>query len=97
MSTSINHGTSFRVYNVSIPTTTGGTAVVINDKDANAFYIQCRTATDIELYEGTGSSTYFTIKAGTVLRLEMNARNYTPFAIRSTSGTVNVEIIAVIE
>lgn len=91
MPTQINKGRKLEIYNFSVDT--GGSTIVINDKNVNSFLIQCRTAVDLLLRE-SASGDYFTIKSGTVLTLDIQPNTLEPFHITSGSGTVVVEIIA---
>ena len=94
MATSVNKGQDLHVWNFSVGTT--NTQLVLNQK-VNHVQIQCRTAVDLEFYESTGSADYFLIKSGTVFTLDLNARDLKPFAIRSTSGTIVVEIVGLMQ
>lgn len=94
MSSTINYGTGFFIWNFSVPTT--GASIVLN-QDVNSVVIQNRTAVDIQLRTSGGASDYFTIKSGTNLPLGVNTTTKTPIHLTSTSGTVNIEIIGYLE
>jgi hypothetical protein len=91
MAQTTNSGRDFRIVNFSIPTTGG--EIVLNDKYANSYVIQCRTAVDIQLRRSGGASEYFTIKSGTALTLDCAAPTNEVFHATSTSGTVVIEVI----
>lgn len=93
MATSINYGNDFRVWNFSVGATSD-TQIILN-KEVNAVIIKCRTAVDLYLKRGAGDTYYFTIASGTIFTLPMSTPNLEPFALKSGSGTVDVEIIGV--
>lgn len=95
MSTAVNSGREFRIWNFSVGTS--GSEIVLNQR-VNSVTIKCRTNVDLELREGGGAGDYFTIPGGTSLELDSLPQQLSSvFYLTSTSGTVNVEIIGSIE
>lgn len=90
MSTSVNSGKDFFIWNYSVGTS--DTPIVLNQY-VNSLLIRCRTAVALDLRESAGASTYFTIPSGTTLTLNLSTRSLTPFSLTSENGTVTVEIL----
>ena len=90
MGTTTNAGRNFNIWNYTV--TTADTSIALTQY-ANSFIIRCRTAVDIYLRTSVGAATYFTIPANTSFTFDLATSTTTPFVLRSSSGTVIVEIL----
>ena len=87
-------GQDFDVINLTVNTTGSEIDPSLSpDRKANAFIIQARTAADLLLSREQNATNYFTIKSGTVLHLDLKSAKEQPIFIRSSSGSVVVEVI----
>ena len=90
-------GRKFTIYNVAV-TDSADAAVTITStgvRKVTSLFIQCRTAAAIQLKKASGDSEYFTIRSGTTFELPIAAIQDNVFFLRSTSGSITAEILAV--
>ncbi len=91
MATVVTAGQDFEIRVITLNATTD-TPIDFLQK-INAFTIKCRSNVDIYLRHDINSADYFTIPAGGSLTLDVAVGNKVPCYLRSSSGTVIVEVL----
>ena len=90
----VSKGQDFEIINSTVNTTGAEIDPSLSpDRKANSFTIQARTSADLLLSRELNGTQYWTIKSGATLSLELKSAKEQPFFVRSTSGTVVVEVI----
>lgn len=91
MATITTSGQDFQIRNITVNSTTD-TPIDFSQKVVTAL-IRCRTAVDLYVRHNDNDADYFTIPSGTTLTLDIARGDNDSCWVRSSSGSVVVEVI----
>lgn len=91
MATTTNAGQLYEIRNITLNATTD--TPIDFSQEINSIVIHCRTSVDLQLRKIANDANYFTIPAGNSFTLDVAYGNTIPCYMRSTSGSVVVEVL----